>query len=378
MNLQRNLAAAGFLLAALAAPVAHAAGTVAGTVVYNTATLTFDAPDPLNPGGPAVPQTPETSTHNFAVAEVLDVVVTATTPITTVVANTTDRELRYSVTNTGNGQEQYNLVVDYADVSDDFDPTNVRIYTQIGGGPEVLYTPGVTNLVLNPDQQVTVIVRGDIPVNNSSANPLASGDEANVTLRALSNTVQAAHGTAFQSQAPGTTVATSTVTDLGVTYTYAVVVGNTHADERVSAKYVVQQVSGRLTKTATAVHPTLGAGVYAPGTRITYRLQLDVEGDGELTKVRIRDTVPTHTTYAGNLTLAYGAGATPAAALAALGAAVTLNPSANGDQGVLVGNEVNVAPGGNDGNYTDSGTVLVGGVEPAAKVYVVTFDVTVD
>lgn len=378
MNLQRNLAAAGFLLAALAAPVAHAAGTTAGTLVTNTATLTFESPDPNNPGGPNVPQPPVPATKNFAVDEVLDVAVAKVGTGTTVVTpGSTQREIKYTVTNNGNGNEQYNLVIDYADTNDQFDPTNVTIWidSDNDGTPDYQYIQGTTNLTLTPDQHVTVIVRGDIPAS------AVSGDTSNVNLRALSDTVQQAKGTGYQSATPGEAVGAPVAVTVpgGSSVTYQAVVGNSHADQQDQGKYLVQTISATLKKDAKATH-ALGNNKFVPGAEITYSLTLEVTGDGTLTKVLIKDSIPANTTYvSGSMAIAYGDGADLATATtAALAATPTvLAESANGDVGVKINDEINVVPGGIDNNLT-SGTVTVGGAQPAAKVYIVTFKVTVN
>lgn len=381
MNIKQKLAAAGFLLAALAAPLsAQAAGTGAGTVIENTATLSFESDDPNNPGTPVTTSVP--STKNFAVDEVLDVTVAQLGGgVTTVVPGSTDKEVRWTVTNDGNGNEQYNLIFDVADPSDDFNPSNVTYWVtqaSVNGGLPYQYTQGVTVLTLAPDETVTVAVRGDIPAG------AASGDEAIVKLRALSNTVQVANGTGFQSANPGDVVGSgvSAPDTQNITHPYNVVVGTTRADQQGNGKYVVRDISANLDKNASAVHPTLGAGVYAPGSVITYTLTLRVSGDGTLDKVVIKDSVPTGTTYVNNsIKIGYAGDTTEAAAIATATAAAAAAPaqgqSIDGDMTNKINDEINVYPGGNDGNI-NSGTVTVGGAEPAAKAYVVTFQVTVN
>lgn len=376
MNVQKTLAAAGFLLGALAMPVAHAAGTTAGTVIENTAELTYEAPDPSNPGGPGVPTT-TTGTKNFAVDEVLDVNVTVLgTGTTLVTPGSTDREIKYTVTNTGNGSEQYNLVTDFAVVGDAFDPTGVEVWidSDNDGVADYQYFQGTTQLVLVPDQQVTVIVRGDIPGGQTT------GDDALVNLRALSDTIQTQNGTGFQTSTAGQTITTASTTHNGSTLTYNVVAGTSLGDQMDQGKYLVQEVTANMIKNATALHPTLGAGVFAPGSVVTYTLTLEVSGSGTITSVRAKDVIPTNTTYQnGSLAIQYGDGATVAAAqTAAQGAVATaLNEAGNGDVGIIINNEVNVVPGGIDNNLT-SGTVTVGGAEPAAKVYIISFNVTIN
>ena len=59
---------------------------------------------------------------SVTVAEILDVVVTAQTPTVSVTAGDTQQEVRYRVTNTGNGPETFRLVMNSVIAGDKFDP----------------------------------------------------------------------------------------------------------------------------------------------------------------------------------------------------------------------------------------------------------------
>lgn len=339
MSLTHKLAGAGFILAALAAPVAQAAGTVAGTDITNIATVTFT--DPNN--------TPTTETSNpstFKVAEILDVTVTANNAgNVTVTSPESNAVLSFTVTNTGNGQETYALSAANALAGDQFDPANVRIYIDNGDGSfnpatDTLLIPGTNDPSLAPDGHVTVFIVSDIPT------ALADGNLGNVRLAAESVTAQAtvgsdAAGTVFAGQGTGGVDA---------------VVGSTTAEGSVTKGYIVRQFALDLTKSHVITHPTLGNGKPVPGATVTYTLNLVATGGGTFNNIVITDNIPAGTTYVpGSLTLN----------------ATALTDAQNGDAGYVQGGVIRVYPGGTD-NVATSGTVTA----PATNV--VTFKVTIN
>src|SRR4051812_27961363 len=93
------------LLAALGAGAtpAHAAGTVAGTKIDNSATATFDLPG----GGTS---TVTSNTVSVRVDELLDVGVASADPgDVTTSPGATAQDLKFKVTNAGNGSEGFKL-----------------------------------------------------------------------------------------------------------------------------------------------------------------------------------------------------------------------------------------------------------------------------
>lgn len=339
MSLTRNLAGAGFILAALAAPLAHAAGTVAGTDITNIATVTFT--DPNN-----TPSSENSNPSTFKVAEILDVTVAANNSGNVAVTSPeSSAVLSFTVTNTGNGQEIYALAAANALSGDQFDPANVRIYIDNGDGSfnpatDTLLNPGVNDPLLNPDQGVTVFVVSDIP------SALADGNLGNVRISAESRTAQGTVG----SDAAGTVFAGAGTGGVDA------VVGSTQAEGNVSNGYIVRQFALDLLKTHAITHPTLGNGKPVPGATVTYTLTLVATGGGTFTNIVVTDNIPAGTTYVpGSLTLN--------------GAALT--DSQNGDAGYVQGGVIRVYPGGSD-NVASSGTVTA----PATNV--VTFRATIN
>jgi hypothetical protein len=92
----------------------QAAGVPAGTVIENTATVTYEL------SGATV--TVDTNPTSITVAERIDVIVTRQSPQVLVQPGETDRAILFRVTNTGNGDEAFALAIDSNIPGSDFNP----------------------------------------------------------------------------------------------------------------------------------------------------------------------------------------------------------------------------------------------------------------
>lgn len=272
---------------------AFALGTAANTQIDNTASASFTIE-----GQSA---TESSSTVTFFVDEVLDVVVTGglTELVGTDGTDDTDQVAAFTVSNTGNGPETFDLSVDLSggNGGDDFDPTSAtptQLYIDDGDGifdPSVdtPFDPLTDDLALTADQSVVVFVLSDMPAG------LNSGDTADIDLTAVANTV----------------LDSGSVTDpVGTTYDNEgeggvdAVVGSTGASDTDTDMYLVNQLNITLDKEAEKVAGlgTLGlvdaAGVFqVPGDTIRYRLSFSVSGDGTLEDAFITDALPIDLNY---------------------------------------------------------------------------------
>lgn len=275
-------------MAAVLAPAVHAAGTAAGTDITNTATATF-----TDPGG--TPVTVPSNTSTLQVDEILDVTVVSN-DAGNVAVTTPDADvpLKFTVTNIGNGDETFALTFNNALGGDQFNPTNTRIYLDANGngtfeiGTDTLYVAGTNDPVLAADGTRVVFVVSDIPGS------LVNTNVGLVSLIAEAVTVQATPG----ADAPGTTFAGQG------TLGSDAVVGSTQADATAQRGFVVSQVATTFTKTQAVVNdPVFGTNA-VPGATITYTLELDATGSGNLTGAAISDPIPAGTSYVpGSLTL---------------------------------------------------------------------------
>ncbi|MDJ0939985.1 MAG: hypothetical protein QNJ00_09490 [Woeseiaceae bacterium] len=269
---------------------ANAAGTAVGTVIENTASVSFDL------GGTRT--TIVTNTTTLTVAERVDVVVTLASPQLLVAAGDANRALLFTVTNTGNGSETFSLGSDNAIGGDDFDPIAAvpAIYFDSDASgdltaADVAYTPGVNDPVLAADESVDVFLVNDIPA------AVANGDIGRSRLTASSLT-----GTGT----PGTVVVGAG--DAGTD----AVIGTTGGEASAEGEYVVSDIAVNVVKTQLVQDP-FGGSEPVPGATITYTVTLEVVGSGTATASVFRDPIPTYTTFLpGSITL-NGASLTDAA-----------------------------------------------------------------
>lgn len=269
------------LLCALALPMqAHAAGTVAGSTISNTASASFD-----NGAGT---QTIDSNTVNLRVDELLDVTVASNNPSD--VATTpggTNQLLTFTVTNTGNGQEAFGLSTIANVGGDNYDPTITGIYIDNGDGifdpaTDTLYTAGSNDPVLNPDQSARIFVVASTP------GTVADNDRGIVTLVAAAKTGTGAPGTTFAGQGQGGGDA---------------VVGSTGADGQDNGAYKVSAATVTLVKSAVVADP-FGGSEPVPGATITYTITATVAGTGSVSGLAITDNIPADTSYVtGSITL---------------------------------------------------------------------------
>lgn len=320
----RSLTYGGALLG-LCAVQAHAAGTIAGSDINNTAEASYTGADGATILIPS-------NTVTIIVDELLDVTVTSqdSTDVSTQPGQT-DEVLTFQVTNIGNGQESFRLTANTAVGGDDFDPSLQQIVIDSNGngvydpGVDTVYVAGTNDPVLEPDTSAIIFVITTTPSNATD------GQRAEVSLTAEANTGTGAPGTSFDGLGQGGGDA---------------VVGLTGADDDDSGFLAVQQALIALVKSATVVDP-FGGSRAVPGSVITYNLVATISGTGTLNDVIISDPIPASTIYnPSTLTLETNA----------------LTDEADLDQGSFDGTSIAV----------DIGTVAAG------ETRTVTFEVTVE
>jgi len=179
-NIFKGLLAVG-AITALSVGSASAAGTAADTNVQNTFSLTYSVDgtqQPVIDTGPAGSDTPT----EFTVDRKVDLTVVSNGN-ETVAPGEADAELTFTLTNTGNDTQGYDLsLVNEANGSvDDFDATGLTITYYVGNsatGTELPYTPGTSTVDVPADGQLFVVVSGDIP----TAPGVVDNDTADISL----------------------------------------------------------------------------------------------------------------------------------------------------------------------------------------------------
>ncbi|HKQ16597.1 MAG TPA: hypothetical protein VJT80_24485 [Steroidobacteraceae bacterium] len=270
-------------IAVLAAPLAsQAAGTPAGTNIQNTAQVSYSV------GSSTLTASSNTST--IRVAERLDAVLTLANATVQVSPGATAEELVFTLTNTGNGTERFNLTALSAGVvGDDFDPTlaTPAIYFDSDNsgdfsGSDAAYNPGVNDPVLAADASVRLLVVNNIP------GTVVNGNRGRSQLTAAAATGTGTPGTAFPGQGDGGVDA---------------VAGTTGGDAVLFGEYFVADVQLTAVKSQTIVDQFGGARPL-PGARINYQIVVTPSGTGTANAAAVNDLIPANTTYvAGSLLL---------------------------------------------------------------------------
>lgn len=268
---------------ALLAPfAAHATGTPAGTDIQSTAQVRYTVS--------GVALIAPSNTSSLIVAEILDVVVTIASSTVTVAPSTSRQELVFTVTNTGNGTETFNLAGLSAGVAgDDFDPalaaTAIYFDTDNSGDLSVAdtaYIAGTNDPALAADASVRVLVINDIPA------AATQGQRGRSQLTAIARTGSGTPGTLF----PG-------LGDGGVD----ALAGTTGADGASFGEYLVEALQVSATKSQTIQDP-FGGTRPVPGARIHYQIVVAASGGNSASGATFSDLIPANTSYvAGSLQL---------------------------------------------------------------------------
>ena len=288
MQLLRRVPAASTLLSAVCgvaifacSACALAAGTPAGTIIQNTATVQFDLA--------GTPLSLQSNTTTVVVAERIDVVVTRQSPQVLVAPNDTGRAILFTLTNTGNGAEAFTLSINSVVGGDDFDPVPAvpAIYFDSDASGDfnagdVAYTPGVNDPLLNADASLDLFIVNDIP------GTVANGETGRSELTAVAVTGSGAPGTEFPGQGDGGVDA---------------VVGSSGGSDTDVGEYLVSDVAISIVKSQQVDDP-FGGNQPIPGATITYTITVQVNSAGTAAASVVSDPIPAFSTFVpGSITL---------------------------------------------------------------------------
>ena len=264
--------------AALAPGTAQATGVTAGTLIQNTASATYTSG--------AASGTVSSNTVSIKVDELLNVAVAGltTTPATAGAGNVV---LEYSITNTGNGPEAFNVTVNPAVSGNGFDATVQSVVVDNGNG---IYEPGVDQVLAPGAATPLIAADGSLKIFVIVSLPAGAtdGQTSQVQLTADAATGTGTAGTVFAGQGDGGGDA---------------VVGASTASSNANDTLVASLATVALAKSAVITDP-FGGSQPVPGAVVTYTLTAAISGTGQASAVHITDIIPTGTTYeAGTLTL---------------------------------------------------------------------------
>lgn len=276
----RNLCTAAAVIAGLgSAQPAWASGTPAGTLIRNTAMVSFAI------GGTVT--TLQSTTNTVKVDQLVGVAVTPLFSTPVAVGGTTT-VLAYQVTNTGNGVDSFDLTAAPAVAGNAFNAVLQSVVVDSNGNG--IYDPGADAVIANgaagpalaPDATLRVFVVVQPPASASDT------QTSHVQLTASSVTGTGTPGTLFAGKGNG-----------GVDAVVGLSGGTANALEALVAS--LAQVT--LTKSAAIADPYGGANPVA-GAVVTYSIVAHTTGSGTASGLVITDAFPAGTTYrAGTVTL---------------------------------------------------------------------------
>lgn len=319
-------------LIGLMASEAGAVGVPAGTQIQNQASASYDIG--------TTPFVTTSGTNIVTVDEIVDVQVTLQSGVVPVGSPSSNQLLTYLVTNTGNGTETFELVVNDTLGGDNFDPVFSSIWLDDGDGVfnSGLDTPYVLNSNDPPldsndpaNNSIRVFVLNDIPTG------LTDGNTGLSRLTATSVDMGA--------QAPG-----FTDPGAGDNGTNAVA-GTSGGQGQDDGSYIVAAVAVTLDKISTVVPHAVFGTQPVPGATIRYQITVSVTGGGTAQNLVITDPIPTGAIYE-NATLRLNGGGLSDA-----------DDADEGDFGISLANGI---------------TVDLGAVAGGAPDNVITFDVMID
>lgn len=179
---------------ALMPQAAWATGVSAGTLIENTATATYTSGSASG--------TVQSNTVTVKVDELLDVAVAGLTS-TPAVAGSGNVVLAWSVTNTGNGPEAYNITVNPAVAGNNFDATVQSVVIDSNGNGT--YDPGVDQVLTagSPTPDIAADSSLKVFVIVSLPSGATDGQTSQVQLTATAVTGSGAPGTPFAGQGQG-------------------------------------------------------------------------------------------------------------------------------------------------------------------------------
>jgi uncharacterized repeat protein (TIGR01451 family) len=275
--------------ALLVHPGAWASGTPAGTLIPNSATLQYVYKGKAETSVAVAPA--------VVVAEVINAVLSwqdlAPVPV---MAGDAARVLTFVLTNTGNGTETFRIGRSNTVPGDVFHPVTSpigAIYLESGAEPglqtsgrnaDFLYLPGGNDPTLAADASQVLYVPSDIPGTTGQ------GARGSVSLEARSTTPGVAGA------APGTAVSVGTPLP-GQSAPPVAVVGASRGQGAAVGGYMVHGVLVSLDKSVANRRDPKGGNQVMPGTELTYRIVLTVNGTGTVQNLTFSDPLPGSLTY---------------------------------------------------------------------------------
>ncbi len=288
---------------------AFAKGVTAGTDIANTVIVNYSVagtvqePIESSPTGNSTSGIGNGVATLFKVDHKVDLLVTGNSNAN-VNPGDSQSEVTFTLQNEGNAIQEFSIIPDYTLTSDDFDAENCNVVvTGVTGAP----LPGVTlptsgNIKLKADQQASISVRCDIPLNYNNS-PILTGQTSQLGL------IATAEKNADDSL---TTESISADTAIGVETVFVDTAGSDDSDRdamhsarrtyTASSSTIVPTLS--MNKTIISVVDTSGGNTAIAGSLVTYNINVNTAGMGTINNLVVADATPAEMSYqAGSMKL---------------------------------------------------------------------------
>ena len=283
----------------------YAQGVIAGTNIINLATVSYSVnnvkQEPINssPNGNTIAGNSNGTATQFVVDRKVDLVVTGNANAN-VNPGDAQAELTYTLQNEGNAIQEFSLATDSLISTDGFDPNSCAItVTGVTGTPVTgVILPTSGNIKLNADQQASISVKCDIPLDDSGS-AILLGETGLVSLKATavkndddSNTVES------NASEAANTIETVFADGSGSD-------DNTrdasHSDRRAFiASTGTLPPTLKMEKSIVSVVDPNGGSSAISGSEVTYKIQINTAGIGTIENLVITDPTPIEMTYKNN------------------------------------------------------------------------------
>ncbi len=282
----------------------NAQGVAAGIDISNTVVVSYDIagitqqPIESSPAGNSTPGIGNGIGTVFKVDRKIDLSITSNGD-TNAALGYSQAELNFTLVNEGNDSQEFKLTPNSTLGTDDFDTSNcTTTVTAVSPGtplPSVVL-PTTGNIKLRADQQASVSIKCDIPLNNGGS-PILVGQSSILSLlvnaeKNIDGSPTTQSATADNASTVDTVFADGTGTDDA----------NRDAAHSARANYIASNTTTppptlAIDKSIFEVKDSGGGNNAVTGSEVTYKIKVTTSGIGIINNVVITDITPADLTY---------------------------------------------------------------------------------
>ena len=286
----------------IASNALFAEGVTAGTSITNIATVSYTVEnvvqEPINssPTGNSISGNANGAVTMFVVDRKIDLLVTGNTNAN-VNPGDAQAEVTFTLQNQGNAIQEFSLLTDNLLASDNFDPNSCTTeVTGVTGTPVTgVILPTSGNIKLNPDQQASISVKCDIPLDNNGT-AILTGQTAFISLIASTEKNEDDSNTVESN-------ASESANSIDTVFADGAGSDDSNRDAMHSDRRTFIASTGTLPptlsmdKSIVSVVDPVGGNTAIAGSEVTYKIQVNTAGIGTIENLVITDPTPADMTY---------------------------------------------------------------------------------